>query len=48
MKKKNLKPEESPNEDFDLDNNAEGLEDMDFSDEFSILQEMQKDLQGAF
>ena len=47
--KKESEPEESPNEDFDLDdNNAEGLEDLDFSDEFSILQEMQEDLREHF
>ena len=38
-------PENSEENDFDLDsNNTEDISDMDFSDEFAILKEMQEDL----
>ena len=45
---KNKESENSEESDFDLDsNNSEDISDMDFSDEFAILKEMQEDSQRA-
>ena len=46
---KNKESESSEESDFDLDSNSsEDISDMDFSDEFAILKEMQEDLKEHF
>ena len=49
MLKAQKESENSEENDFDLDStNAEDINDMDFSDEFAILKEMQEDLKEHF